>query len=98
MQPGGFIHWSQIRSASCPTAGNTATRRAAALDLMRDAPDRAVAVFRDQQRSVARNGHADRASPHFGIIDDKAGHEVLILAGRLAILHANADQLVAGAP
>src|SRR5579863_2668661 len=66
--------------------------------LVRDAPDRAVAVFRDEQRAVVRDRHADGTSPYLGIVDDKTDHEIFVFAGWNAVLRPDADHLVAGAP
>src|SRR5689334_9300963 len=43
------------------------------------------------------NGHADRPSPDFAVIDDKARDEVFVFAGRLAVFEADANDLVTGA-
>src|SRR5258708_34303412 len=64
---------------------------------MRHPPDRAVAVFGEQQRAVMRDRDANGPSPHRGIIDDKAGDKILVFAGGDAVLETNADDLVAGA-
>src|SRR6202795_369675 len=64
---------------------------------MRNPPDRAVAVFRYQQGAVMRDGHANGPPPYLGIVDDKAGDKVLVLAGRHSVLEANPDHLVARA-
>src|ERR1700686_4454418 len=64
---------------------------------VRHAPDGAVAVFGNQKRAVMRHGDADGPPPHLGIVDHKSGHEVLIFAGRYAVLEADMDDLVAGA-
>src|ERR1700722_19000988 len=92
---GLFPMW-KIQSVSCSTAANIASRCSRS-PLVSDAPDRAVTVLRDQERAVARDRDADRASPHIGIAGDKAGHEVLIFAGRNAVLHTDADHLIARA-
>src|ERR1700676_3347786 len=65
---------------------------------MRNPPDRAVAVFRHQQRAVVCNGDTDRPSPHLGIVDHKPGDEILVLAGGDPVLETNANDLVARAP
>src|SRR5947207_15884857 len=61
-----------------------------------DAPDRPVAVFGDQERAVMRDGHADGTPPDLAVIDDEAGDEILIRAGRFTVLQANANDLVPG--
>src|SRR5581483_8893525 len=62
-----------------------------------DAPDGAAAVFADEERAVLRHRDAHRPAPDRFVRDDEAGHEVLVFAGRLAVLEANPDDLVAGA-
>ena len=64
---------------------------------MRDPPDRAAGILRHQQGAVMRNGHANGSSPHLGIADDKAGHEILVFAARRAVLETDANDLVARA-
>src|ERR1700687_1696242 len=61
---------------------------------MRNPPDRAVAVFRHQQCTVMRYGYADGPPPYLGIVDDKAGDKILVLAGRHSVLEANPDHLI----
>ena len=38
-----------------------------------DAPDRAVAVFADEERAVLGDGDADRSPPDVSVADDEAG-------------------------
>src|SRR5262249_22258207 len=61
-----------------------------------DTPDRAVSVLADEESAVTRHGHADGAGPNRGVIHDETGHEVLIFAGRNAVLQVYADHFVAG--
>src|SRR5215472_19037698 len=61
-----------------------------------DAPDRAAAVLAYQQRAVVRDRHADRAAPDRGVVDHEAGQEILVFAGRHAVLEMDTDQLVSG--
>src|SRR3954469_12399876 len=63
----------------------------------RPPPDRAVAVFGDQERAVLGDRNSDRPPPDLGVIDNEARHEIFVLAGRLAVLHPDTDHLVAGA-
>jgi hypothetical protein len=56
-----------------------------------DAPYGAVSVFADEKSAVMRHRHADRARPNRGIINDEAGHEVFIFAGRHPIPQARSD-------
>ena len=49
---------------------------------MADAPDRAVAVFGDEER--IRDRDADRPAPDLLVGNDEPGHEVFVFAGRLA--------------
>src|SRR5690349_23683996 len=63
---------------------------------MADAPDRPIAVLRDQERAVAGHRDANGAAPDLVVVDDEAGGEILVLAGRHAVLQADADDLVAG--
>src|SRR6185369_6007846 len=60
-------------------------------------PDRAVAILRHQQGSVLRHGYAHRPPPHLRVTHHKPRDEILVLAGRLAVLHPDTDHLVAGA-
>src|SRR5262249_6683888 len=61
-----------------------------------NSPHRAVTVLADEETSVMRHRHPDGARPNRGVVDDEAGHEVLIFAGRYPVLQARADHLVAG--
>src|SRR5205085_1064078 len=61
------------------------------------APDRVVAVLGEQLRAVLCRGDADRPAPYRRIVNDEAGDEVLVFAGRHAVVHDRADDLVAGA-
>src|SRR5262245_33099181 len=63
----------------------------------RHAPDHPIAILGHQQRSVLRHRDAHRSSPHLLVADHKPRDEILVLAGRLAVLHPDADHLVAGA-
>src|SRR5260370_1035824 len=51
----------------------------------RDPPDRAVAVFADQERAVMRHRDADRAAPDAAVVDDETGQEILVFAARHAV-------------
>src|SRR5438445_5883769 len=88
-------HRSKIMPPKISKAVKTADRRSAR-QLVANPPDRSVAVFRDKQGAVMCGGNADRTAPHLGIIDDKSGDEVLVFAGRHAILHPDADDFIAG--
>src|SRR5262249_34335999 len=96
-------YWPRLRSPErpVPQIARLPTwfqRRNPAQGLLRaHPPDRAVAVLRNQQRAIARNGYADRPSPDLAIVDDKASDEILVLAGWLAVLETDADDLVTGA-
>ena len=48
--------------------------------------------------AVLGDGHADRPAPDVAVGGDEADEEVLVLAGRLAVLQRDADHLVAGPP
>src|SRR5262249_27722158 len=63
---------------------------------VRDAVDEIVAVIAHQERSVAGHGRPDRACPCIAVVRDEPDEEVVVLAGRYAVLHANADDLVTG--
>ena len=71
--------------------------REASLSLIRHAPDRAAAVVADEQRTVRRDRDADRATPDALVVADEADQKILILAGRLAVLHHQPHDFVAGA-
>ena len=43
-----------------------------------------------------RHRHANGARPNRGVVQNEAGHEVLIFAGRYPVLQARPDHLVAG--
>src|SRR5947207_1288413 len=63
-----------------------------------DSPEGAAAVFGDDEGAVFGDGDSDGASPDLFVGDDKAGHEVFVLAGGFAgWVEAEADDLVAGA-
>jgi hypothetical protein len=51
-----------------------------------DPPDRAVGVIRHQKRAVFGDSNAYRAPPDVRIVNDEAGHEVLVLAAGDAVL------------
>ena len=53
---------------------------------MGDAPDGAVAILGDEQRAVVGDRDADRPAPDLAVVDDEAGHEILVFAGRHAVL------------
>src|SRR5271165_2014600 len=59
-----------------------------------DAPDRAAAVFADEERAVPSNGDAHRAGPDISVADHEAGQEILVFAGRLAVVQQSTDYLV----
>src|ERR1700730_6724240 len=61
-----------------------------------DAPDRAVAIFADQERAGPGDGDADRAGPDGPVADHEAGQKILVFAGRLAVLQEYPDNFVAG--
>src|SRR6516225_9394787 len=62
-----------------------------------DAPDRAAAVLGNEQGAIPVDGHTDRPAPHRTVVDDKAGGEILVFAGRHTIFHNHANNFVAGA-
>src|SRR5438132_2475267 len=61
-----------------------------------DTPDRAVAVLGNQKRAVPRDGDSDGPPPDLPVVDDEAGDEVLIFAGRNSVPEPDTDHLVAG--
>src|SRR4051812_3921624 len=61
-------------------------------------PDCPGAIVRDQERAVLGDRDAHRAAPDVSILRDESDQEILIFAGRLAVLHRDADHLVAGPP
>src|SRR5436853_324387 len=63
-----------------------------------DAPDGFRAVVGNQQRAIGRDRHAYGAAPDVSAIYHKTGHEVFILAGRLAgLMERDANEFVANA-
>src|ERR1700722_7388911 len=60
-----------------------------------DAPDAARAVVGDVEGAVVADGDAYGTAPDLAVGGDEAGEEVLVLAGGLAVLHGDADELVA---
>src|SRR5580704_11636771 len=76
-----------------PAAGGSARR----LTRVGNPPYGTAGIFRNQERPVLVDGDADRAAPDLRIVDDEAGGEILIFAGRRAVLHQDTDDLVAGA-
>src|SRR5580704_11121278 len=75
--------------------GNLLCRRR--LTGIADPPYGTAGIFRNQQCPVLVDGDADRAAPDLRIVDHEAGGEILVLARRRAVLHQDADDLVAGA-
>ncbi len=69
---------------------------AAGLSRVSDPPDRIRSVVTNEKRAVIGNGDPDRATPDLAIRRDKAGEEVLILAGSLAMIHGDANDLISG--
>src|SRR5258708_28165436 len=67
------------------------------LALVCDAIDHAVSIVAEQQRAILRERHIDRATPDVFLSGGKADDEVLVFAGRFAILEGETDDLVAGA-
>src|ERR1700752_3449911 len=65
-------------------------------ELVTYTPDRSVAVLRYQQRAVVRDRNPDGPAPDLAVVDDKAGDEILVFAGRRTVLEADADYLVTG--
>ena len=65
--------------------------------LMADAPDSAVPVFGDEERTVLCDRDADGLAADPLIGNDEPGHEVLVFAGLLAgVVEQQAQDLVAG--
>jgi hypothetical protein len=72
-----------------PLSASGSSPRACSLEnaLMCDPPDRPVPVFGHQQR--ARRGDCSRqraGPPDLGIVDDKAGHKIVVLTGGNSVL------------
>src|SRR5262245_34673393 len=62
-------------------------------------PDRAAGVVGDKQRTVLSDGERGGSSPHLGTPfarSPEAGHEIFVIARRLAVLEWHAHHLVAG--
>src|SRR3984885_5189074 len=64
---------------------------------IRDSPDRAARILGDQQRAVLGYRHADGPAPDLRIVNHEAGGEIVVFAGRHAVVHDDADDLVSGA-
>ena len=80
----------------CPLARTF--ERVRLLSRVADPPDAIAAVVGDQQRAVRRDRDADRAAPDVPVVDDEAGHEVLVFAAGVAgLVQRDANQLVADA-
>src|ERR1035441_10100510 len=60
-------------------------------------PHRAASVVGDKQRAVIRHRDTNRTPPHLTICCNKAGKEVVVLAGGFAVLHRDVDHLIARA-
>src|SRR5215469_4336602 len=60
-------------------------------------PDRSVGILRYEECAVVGDRNANRPSPHFGVVGNKPGKKVLVLAGRNSIPKPNPDYLVSGA-
>ncbi len=77
--------------------GEARPKPAPSLPRIKHPPQRSIAILGEQQRAVGGLGHIDRAAPDFCVVDDEAGDEILLGAGRLAVFKTQADDLVAGA-
>src|SRR6516225_6690597 len=61
-------------------------------------PDGVRAIIGDQQGTVRRHGYANWSAPNVPILNDKSGHKILVrAAGAAALVHGDADHLVARA-
>src|ERR1035441_2913316 len=60
-------------------------------------PHGAAPVVGDEQRPVLSDRDPHRAAPDLAVGSDKAGQEVVVLAGGVAVVQGNVDHLVAGA-
>src|SRR5262249_53335064 len=63
-----------------------------------NSPDDSGAVVCDQECAVFCYGDADGAAPDVSFGRDEAHQKVFVIAGCLAVLHGNANDLVAGSP
>src|SRR5262249_42584278 len=81
---------------ACAADGSDASERVLWAAAIGDTPHRAVSVLADEESAVMRYRHADGARPNGGVVHDEAGHEVLVFAGRNAVLQVYADHFVAG--
>src|SRR5580704_8775586 len=96
MPPGpGCRATNAWRGPRVPAAGGSA--RLLSLTRVGNPPYGTAGVFRNQERPVPVDRDADRAAPDLRIVDREAGGEILVFAGRRAVLHRYTDDLVAGA-
>src|SRR5258708_27719581 len=63
-------------------------------------PDLSCAVVADQHRAVSEHEDADGPAPSLAVhlAQHPAGEEIVVATGGAAVLHRDADDLVAGAP
>ena len=64
---------------------------------IRNAPERAVAVFGDKQSPVVRNRNADRPAPDALVIHHKSSQKIVVFARGDAIVATHAHHFVTGA-
>src|SRR6185437_1853614 len=62
-----------------------------------DVPHAARAVIGDEERAVRCDRDTNGTAPDLAVFGDKAIEEVVILAGGMAVLHGDEDDIVAGA-
>src|SRR5207302_2523241 len=62
-------------------------------------PDRAIAIFAEEQCAVFGDSDSDRSTPHLTFWRDETGHEVFVLAACFTgrVIERDADDFVAGA-
>src|ERR1700733_7797695 len=96
MPPGpGCRATNAWRGRRVPAAGGSA--RLCGLTRIGNPPYGIAGIFGNQQCPVLVDRDANRAAPDLRIIDHEAGGEILVFAGRRAVLHRYTDDLVAGA-
>ena len=59
--------------------------------------DQIGSIVAHQHGPIGQNHGRDRASPRIAVIDNETGEEVVVFAGRHAVVHAHAHKLVASA-
>src|SRR5579862_6149594 len=85
------------KAAPAPATTPAAARAASQRSLLRigHPPQHVATIVADQEGAVMGHRDAHRPAPDAVVVDHKSGHEVLVLASRLAVVELGDDHLVA---